>query len=268
MNLKKITSKIEKDGYTIIKKAFSKKKINFILNLVIKEHAKIEFKYKGLPKRDKKDLIVYNLQNKNYEFLRILSNPIIQKVCKYFLNDNFFRLIKKDRPNFILNYYNARSSGNKLDLHIDSYMPYLGKKIFLMQFAIILEDQFSNNGCTILKPKSHLSGKFTNRNDRKLKKIKSQAGDIVIWDSRIWHGTEKNTSNKTRWSLIATFSSWWVKQSMDMTKSLPKKIFNKLSINEKILLGYCSIIPKDERGVIRTKRSVNEISYNINDYYK
>ena len=137
-----------------------------------------------------------------------------------------------------------------------------------MQFAIILEDQFSNNGCTILKPKSHLSGKFTNRNDRKLKKIKSQAGDIVIWDSRIWHGTEKNTSNKTRWSLIATFSSWWVKQSMDMTKSLPKKIFNKLSINEKILLGYCSIIPKDERGVIRTKRSVNEISYNINDYYK
>ena len=125
MNLKKITSKIEKDGYTIIKKAFSKKKINFILNLVIKEHAKIEFKYKGLPKRDKKDLIVYNLQNKNYEFLRILSNPIIQRVCKYFLNDNFFRLIKKDKPNFILNYYNARSSGNKLDLHIDSYMPYL-----------------------------------------------------------------------------------------------------------------------------------------------
>ena len=85
---------------------------------------------------------------------------------------------------------------------------------------------------------------------------------------RISIGTEKNTSNKTRWSLIATFSSWWVKQSMDMTKSLPKKIFKKLSINEKILLGYCSIIPKDEKGIIRTKRSVNEISYNINDYYK
>ena len=45
---------------------------------------KIRFKYKGLPKRDRKDLVVYNLQNKNYEFLKILSNPIIQKVCKYF----------------------------------------------------------------------------------------------------------------------------------------------------------------------------------------
>ena len=123
-----------------------------------------------MPKRDSKDLIVYNLQNKNYEFLKLLSNPIIQKICKYFLNDNFFRLIKRDKPNFILNYYNARSSGNKLDLHIDSYMPYL-EKIFLMQFAIILEDQFTDNGCTILKPKSHLSGKFTNRNDRKLKKL-------------------------------------------------------------------------------------------------
>ena len=100
MNLKKITSKIENDGYTIIKKAFSKKKINFILDLVNKEHSKLKFKYKGLPKRDSKDLIVYNLQNKNYEFLKLLSNPIIQKICKYFLNDNFFRLIKRDKPNF------------------------------------------------------------------------------------------------------------------------------------------------------------------------
>ena len=259
---------IQNNGYTRIKNLFNKKIIVKLYDLVEIEHSKINFKYKGLPSRDKNDLIVYNLQNKNYEFIKVLSNPKIVKICKHFLNDKYFRVIEKNKPNYILNYYNARSSGDKLDLHIDSHIPYLGKNIYMMQVAIILEDQNLNNGCTILKPKSHLSGKYTNRNEKNLKRIYSKAGDVIIWDSRIWHGTEPNKSKNSRWSLIATMSCWWIKQSMDMTKSLPKKIFDRLSINEKILLGYCSIIPKNENGVIRTKRKVNEISFNINNYFK
>ena len=48
----------------------------------------------------------------------------------------------------------------------------------------------------------------------------------------MWHGTCENKTSGTRWSLIATFSSWWLKQSMDMVRSLPRYIYNKLSINE------------------------------------
>ena len=84
-------------------------------------------------------------------------------ICKNFLNDEYFRLIDKKRPNYILSYYNARSSGDKLDLHIDSHLPYLGKKIFMMQFSIVLEDQNKENGCTIIVPNSHKSGRFSNR---------------------------------------------------------------------------------------------------------
>ena len=102
----------------------------------------------------------------------------------------------------------------------------------MLQVAVILENQNEKNGCTILKPQSHLSRKYTNRKETNLKKINSKAGDLVIWGSRICHGTTKNTSNKTRWALIATFSSWWLKQSMDMVRSLPKNIFKRLSINE------------------------------------
>ena len=50
----------------------------------------------------------------------------------------------------------------------------------MLQVAIILEDQNENNGCTIIKPKSHLSGSYSNRKE-KLFKIKSKAGDL-IWD--------------------------------------------------------------------------------------
>ena len=94
-----------------------------------------------------------------------------------------------------------------------------------------------------------------------MKKLKTKAGDLVFWDSRTWHGTTDNQTNNTRWALIATFSSWWIKQSMDMVKSVPKKIFDKININEKIMLGYCSTIPENEYGLIRTKKRISEIKY-------
>ena len=131
----------------------------------------------------------------------------------------------------------------------------------MMQVAIILEDQNEKNGCTILKPKSHLTGRYSDRGEKNLKKLKTKAGDLVFWDSRTWHGTTDNQTNNTRWALIATFSSWWIKQSMDMVKSVPKKIFDKININEKIMLGYCSTIPENEYGLIRTKKRISEIKY-------
>jgi hypothetical protein len=257
----KYINQIKKRGYCIIKNYFKNEEIQILINLVNKNYKSIN--YKGLPSRDKKDKIIYNLQNKDIYFIKLLQKPTIVEICKKFLDDEYFRLIDKKRPNYILSYYNARSSGEKLDLHIDSHIPYLGSKIFMMQFSIILEDQNRENGCTTVVPYSHKSGKFTNRKTKKIKYINSKKGDLVIWDSRLWHGTCKNKTTKTRWSLIATFSSWWLKQSMDMTKSLPKKIFNKLSINEKIMLGYCSVVPINEYGVLRTKKKISEIKFNI-----
>ena len=58
-------------------------------------------------------------------------------------------------------------------------------------------------------------------------KIIGSAGDLIIWDSRLWHGTLENRSKQSRWAIVTTLSSWWVKQAMDMPKSLPKKIYKK-----------------------------------------
>lgn len=260
MKASRYINQIKKQGYCKINSYFKKKEIKKLIDLVNKNYKKIN--YRGLPSRDKNDQIIYNLQNKDIYFIKILQKPMIVDICKNFLNDEYFRLIDKKRPNYILSYYNARSSGDKLDLHIDSHLPYLGKKIFMMQFSIVLEDQNKENGCTIIVPNSHKSGRFSNRKTKKIKYLRSKKGDLIIWDSRLWHGTCKNKTINTRWSLIATFSSWWLKQSMDMTKSLPKKIFSKLSINEKIMLGYCSVIPKNEYGILRTKKRISEIKFN------
>ena len=42
------------------------------------------------------------------------------------LNDKYYRFLPDSVPNYILGGYNGRSSGDKLDLHIDSFMPYTG----------------------------------------------------------------------------------------------------------------------------------------------
>ena len=134
------------------------------MSLVEKNYFKTKKKkYKVVPLSVSNDKILYNLQNKDYNFIKILSDNRVVLIAKHFLNDPYYRFLKKNKPNYILNYFNARSSGKELDLHIDSWMPYLGKKIYMMQFVFLLEDSTKLNGCTTVVKGSHKSGKYTNR---------------------------------------------------------------------------------------------------------
>ena len=123
----------------------------------------------------------------------------------------------------------------------------------MMQFVFLLEKSTEDNGCTIVVEKSHKSGKNSNVKSNKIKSIVGEPGDLIIWDSRLWHGTRENKNNASRWAIVTTISSWWVKQAMDMPKSLPKKILKKCNNLEKQLLGFCSVPPADETKRINTK---------------
>ena len=253
-NLDRKIKEIEQNGYCIIKNFLKKKKVAKLLALVEKNYIKSKKKkYKGIPSRDINDKILYNLQNKDYNFIKVLSDRRVVFIAKHFLNDPYYRFLKNNKPNYILNYFNARSSGNKLDLHIDSWMPYLGKQIYMMQFVFLLEDSTSLNGCTTVVKRSHKSGKYTNRKSKYTQNLIGKAGDLIIWDSRLWHGTLPNYGKSSRWAIVSTLSSWWVKQAMDMPKGLPRKIYNKCTNLEKQLIGFCSIPPKDEKQRINTK---------------
>ena len=100
--IKKKINEIEKNGYCIIKNFLSKKKVNTILNK-INHHYNLnkKIKYKGIPTRDKKDKILYNLQNKDYLFIKLLNDKKIIEIAKYFLNDEYYRFLPPNKPNFI-----------------------------------------------------------------------------------------------------------------------------------------------------------------------
>jgi Phytanoyl-CoA dioxygenase (PhyH) len=245
---------LEVYGYTIAAEFLGERLVNGLKERVngLWEDIRRE-KYNGRPDRDNDDRLVYNLQNKHKSFIDLLSESFVERMCIAKLNDEYYRFIPPDQPNYILNYYNARSSGAKLDLHIDSHIPNPGRFASAMQFAYLLDNMDESNGCTVVVPGSHRSGEYTDRGLANVKPIVAKAGDLVIWDSRLWHGTRENKAGTSRWALIATFTRWWMKQAMDIPKGIPESIYRELDDRQKALMGFCSIPPVDESERINTK---------------
>ncbi len=251
---------INKFGYVKVENFLKKKNINLFRDTINKIYKKSDRNsLKGLPQRDKEDKIIYNLYNKGLIFNDLLIDPLIIKIAKEKLNDKYYRFLPNNLPNYTLKFYNARSSGNKLDLHIDSYFPYKGKQTIMMQFAIVLEKSLKENGCTVIVPKSHISGTYSNRKTKNVKYLEANPGDLLIWDSRTWHGTTQNILKKSRWAIIMTLGQWWIKPSMDSVRGIDPKIYSKLNNMQKQLLGFCSITPINENSRINTKTGYNEL---------
>tara|TARA_Y200000002_G_scaffold383290_1_gene404914 strand:- start:2559 stop:3344 length:786 start_codon:yes stop_codon:yes gene_type:complete len=251
---------INQKGFTVVKSVLSKPEVKKLLSLVEKYYSKdAKSKNPTFLQHKNKDKTVYNLQYKDYEFVKIFSKTIITKIAKHFLNDPFYQFLNNDKPNYILKYYNARSSVNKLDLHIDSYMPFKGDETYMMQFIFLLNDSTKTNGCSVVVEGSHKSGKFCNRKSNKLKSLEGKAGDLIIWDSRLWHGARVNESQTTRWALVSTLTRWFIKQSMDIPRGMPNKIYNKCNNSEKLFLGFCSTPPINEFNGINTKADYSSL---------
>lgn len=226
--------------------------------------AKVE--YAGTPARDKDDKILYSLHNLDRIFLDILVTPLIRAIALEKLNDPYYRFLPPEVPNYVLLYYNARSSGGKLDLHIDSHIPFVGSRTIMMQFVVLLEDSDEGNGCTVVVPGSHKSGSYTDRELEKIYPLVGKAGDLICWDSRLWHGTLENTSRRSRWALVATLGMWWIKPSMDIVRGMNDSIYQRCSNEQKQLLGFCSIPPISPLDRVNTKCGYDFLKPSIKDY--
>lgn len=246
--MEEIIKEIETKGYCVIPQVYTKEQIKKSLDLVLEWRKRSEgYITKDLPSLAK-DPMVWNLNCKDYYFLEMLFvSSEIEKALVHFLNDSWYKKIPPGEPNYILRSYVARSSAAALPLHIDSFIPYVGNHTISMQYSIVLEDMSEANGCTIAVPGSHNSGKYVEQSALKdAVLIEAKAGDTVLWDSRLWHGAKANNSSGTRWSIIATFTRWWVKQAFNITQNLPQEIYERLTPRQKAILGFCSIPFNDE----------------------
>lgn len=255
---KKHIESLETTGYCVVPQILSGEQVSRGLELVKKNFNETLLSQSDrVPFLNKNQPTVYNLQSKDPFFLDLLfSLKTLEGLLKHFLNDMWFKSVPEGDPNYILRSYMARSSKRQMPMHIDSFIPYTGSFVYIMQCAIILEDQDENNGCTVVVPGSHLRAEYTTQEafDEAVPVI-SRAGDLVLWDSRLWHGAMANNSGHSRWSVIATFSRWWLKQAFDIPGNLPQEIYDGLTDSQKAVLGYCSVPYDNETVGIDMKRS-------------
>jgi ectoine hydroxylase-related dioxygenase (phytanoyl-CoA dioxygenase family) len=237
------TDQIKKEGYCIIPQVFNQEQVNHLLTLVKDTYEKTKNEIsQDTPYLNTNQPNVYNLQNKDLTFIdALLGIKEVEKILINLLNDKWYKQIPQDQPNYILRSFGARSSNTALPLHIDSFIPYKGDETIAVQVVIVLEDMTLENGCTIAIPGSHQNGEYAdNKVYNQAIPLTLKAGDIAVWDSRIWHGTTNNKTDNTRWAIIATFTRWWIKQHFNITKSLPQEIYNKIPPKYRSIMGYCS----------------------------
>jgi len=249
-----IINKIKSDGYYLLKNGIKQENVKKLLRITKSLHEdNKKINYKGRPDRDSKDLRVYNLPKKNKLYINLISDLNLEIILKKLLNDKYYRWLPDNLPNYILNSFNARSSGYELDLHIDSVVPFKGNYPISIIVLFVLEKMGSENGATVVVPHSHKSGTYTKRKTNKKKTISAKSGDILFLDTRTWHGTTENKTENSRWLLNAVFSLWSLKQQVDFQNSIPQKILKNCSKKQKQILGFCSIPPKSERDRINIK---------------
>jgi len=266
-----VIEKLERDGYCRVPGVFGTDVVERLLGLVLLWHEKTRNTLSpNVPYLNREHPMVYNLQNKDYGFLEpLLGNLLIESLLTHFLNDNWYKQIPQGQPNYILRSYLARSSTYAMPIHIDSFIPYISPHVISMQVGIVLEDQNVDNGCTVIVPGSHLSGQYAGRDALQgAVPIESKAGDVVFWDSRLWHATTENKSGKTRWAVIATFARWWMKQAFNIPQNLAQEIYGKLSPKEKTILGFCSLPYNDESEGIDMKRGYESLLEDVSGYRK
>jgi ectoine hydroxylase-related dioxygenase (phytanoyl-CoA dioxygenase family) len=246
LHLRALTDK----GYTVLSQAVSRHEVETLLADMRRLNTiRTQAEQMDQPFLNRGHDTIYNLQREDVHFTRIFtSNPLVMTILRGLLNDSWYRQIPQEQPNFILRSLLGRSSGaGAMPLHIDSFVPSNGKYCIACQVAVILEDQTPQRGCTVVVPGSHRSDDYADQSAiADAVPIQTRAGDIVIWDSRLWHGALGNTTGSSRWSLIATFVRWWMKQNFDITGTLPERIYEVLTDDEKAVLGYCSLPPRDE----------------------
>ncbi len=260
---------IETQGYARLKGVYSERQMDEALERVeYWNSAGRRSEKEKVPRLDLGQDRVYNIHSKESLFLELLfSSREIETILHRFLSDQWYRAIPEENPNYIMRGFSARSSVGRLPLHIDSFIPFQGPYPVAMQVMIYLEDSTPENGCSVVVPGSHQEAEYCTQDDfESAVPVPANKGDVIIWDSRLWHGALENSSERSRWSLIATFSRWWMKQAFNITGTLPEEIYQGLSEKEKAILGFCSLPFDSEVDGIDAKQGYDSLADSVSAY--
>tara|TARA_B100000963_G_C22629173_1_gene673973 strand:- start:2227 stop:2982 length:756 start_codon:yes stop_codon:yes gene_type:complete len=242
MNLHVENLKLE--GITKIQKCFSvsecEKFIQSLDEIVIANKKKINYTSGG------NSTFTPNFFRHNLDLLKLIDIPIVNDILKDMIDDDYV-LVACNAINRSLSEENPNSVNVGQNWHTDSR--YIGGKRMqagvFFSVVVMLDDFTKENGATSYVPNSHLrldrpdrDGNFSET------QITGKAGDVIIFDSGIWHKGGKST-HKRRWGVFNLYGPWFIKPYFNFPNMLGD-IKNSISPNTAKLLHFNSIPPNDE----------------------
>ena len=239
---KQNTFELKTKGYTILRKWVSKewlKKINEVLPRLFEEHKKIREKNNNSITSDG---VVMNVLASDDTFIDFIQEMIDRGLIDS-LEKNYFG--EKCILNSFSALSNIKSESNLFykKVHRD-IRGYSGKIPLLLNTLVIIDDFTIENGGTLLLPYSHLIEEPTKKFwEENCVSMTGKAGDIIIWNSNIFHASGINKTTQIRRALPITFSLPYYKQLLDYPRALGYDRKEEFPEKTQQILGYYSRVP-------------------------
>ena len=258
---------IQEKGFTVFESVLTDEQSNYFKMLCKNIQETYEDLYYQSSKVNKfhgnsavsKVKMIYNLHNKHENFLPLIFDKNVDYINNKLLRDGSY---KNSEP-YQVHLTTARGLFGQCEaqqLHIDSNLPGTGYVMFSQVFWA-LDPLTCENGATRVVPGSHkrqaFAGDGVDYDDEVL--LTCPKGSLVIVDGGVWHGSSKKHSEEERWLIVNSYSRWFMKPSFDLTRNTPQHIYNRLTSEQKTLMGFKFRSPLDE--FTRTTRISDEFEY-------
>ena len=259
--------KIQADGFTLLKGILPKKKCE-----QFKEKLENHFKTysnsyatsnsSSVGLQDKTlEKVVYNLHNKDLTWFELFEDQRVLDIIAPHLQEGSY---KDEEPYYLYN-ISARCPlvGNPgQQLHLDSNLSGVNRPI-IMNAIWYLDDSTKDNGATRAVPGSHKYMEYAKDGvfDPNEVILEAEAGDVLVFNGSLWHGGGPCKVESNRWAVLLGYARWFIRPSFDYMHNMPEEMFSKLTDNQKSILGYNCIPPKDEFTRVRRRTSEFETPF-------
>jgi hypothetical protein len=117
---------------------------------------------------------------------------------------------------------------------------FTGDYRLMLNMLIMLDDFTEENGATVLLPGSHrvAAAPPTALFEHHARPIYGTAGDIILFNSLVYHSASTNRGNARRRALTICLSRPWLKPQIDFPRFLSPEAQAKLSPRARQLLGF------------------------------
>jgi Phytanoyl-CoA dioxygenase (PhyH) len=173
---------------------------------------------------------------------------LVKKICE----SNLFNFIKDYfGGNYIINSY-----GGVINLPlISSYVTNMHRDIrffsgdfpLMLNMLIMLDDINIDNGALYLLPGSHKSGDRPIENIffRDSHRAVGKAGDVLLFNSNLWHAAGVNSTASITKEITITFTKPFMKQQLDYPRAIGYDKLEIMSLEVQQLIGYFARTPSN-----------------------